>query len=171
MSSGDSKSTIEKIAALGVKDPRNPNAQEIRTILGAYLVDRKISQQLFSDYLRSFSAPLQVFLNGLKQFSQDSQRTSERVMDIIKHAMSILEKELERDLSKEERERIQQKVFELIAESRSEAKRERKFRREMMYFGGGVVLLVGGGVTYLATKGKVKEPLKKGAELLRSIGK
>lgn len=67
---------------LGVRDPKNPSAKDIKVVLDAYLKDKSLDTEAFNTYVKSLSVPLKAMFEGFAQFSADSREVSRSTIDL-----------------------------------------------------------------------------------------
>ena len=163
------QAVFDRIRNLGVSDPKNPSAKEMKVILDAFLKNKSLGVKAFGIYSDLIDMSLKNLFDGLKAFSTDDRSVTESTMKLIDRAIAVLEKELDRDISESARTKIHDRIFALIAEARDESQQSRNFRQLAMGIVAGLVFLGIGGVVLIATKGKNKEVLEKGMNLVRGI--
>jgi len=157
---------LEKLKSLGVKNFKNPSPQDIKIILDALIRNKELDISAFINYMNFVTPQVKVLFEGLQTFAQSQEKISKSVLDIIKAAIDILGRELEKELSIEERKEIRDKITELIKDAKEESDKQRKFYEKLAYVGGGVVVVAIGAGLFILTKGKSKEVLIKGVQMV-----
>jgi len=152
---------------LGVRDPKNPSAKDIKVVLDAYLKDKSLDTEAFNTYVKSLSVPLKAMFEGFAQFSADSREVSRSTIDLIKQAMGILQQELRREnISDDERREILDCVLRLVAEARDESEKDRTFGTRLTYAATGSLVFVGGLAVFAWTRGKNTDVITRGVEII-----
>ena len=155
------------IKKIGVKNPKKPTAKEIKLILDAYLRTKELDTEIFNNYLKMVNPALNIIFDGLKQFSEDQSKTSEKTLNIIKTAMHILGEELQKEnLKPKEKSDLRNKLIELVNDAREESKENKAFLIKCGLIGLGAVTIIAGGVLFVVTKGKSKTVIVKGVQTI-----
>lgn len=166
MSENTPNELLEKLKNIGITNLQNPSAEDVLKILNATLKSKEIDADVFKNYMNYVTPQVKVLFDGLQTFVQSQEKISKSVIDIISNAINILGRELEKDLTNEERKTIRDEISKYIEQARIESDKHRNFIKELTMFGGVAVMLVIVAGVYVVTKGKSKEVLTKGVQMV-----
>jgi hypothetical protein len=161
-----------KLKTLGVKDPNNPSADDMKIILDSYLKSKELSVDAFTTYVNSISPTLKILFEGLQQFAAAQSSITSQTLIIINNAITILSAELNKNLSSEEKKEVWNKIVDLVQEARKESESHNNLMKTFGYIGGGVALVGLGVVVAIVTKGKNTDVVEKGGKMIaRALGR
>jgi hypothetical protein len=136
----DDVEVMRKLRDLGASDPRNLSAADVKVLLDAYLKNKSLNTDAFKALVAGIHPSLRAVFEGLKAFSNDQAQVAKGVLEIIRDAIRILEKELSRaHLLPEERDQLLKNVYELVQKAREEGDKNRNFLLKLAGIGGGVL--------------------------------
>jgi hypothetical protein len=159
---------IAALKGLGISDPRNLSAADMKLLLDAFLKKKSLDNDAFKAITASITPTLGVLFEGLKAFSKDQADVAKGTIATIQQAISILERELAREkLTPEERTLLLNKVYDLVLEARKEAAENRNFLLKLAAIGGSVALSTIGVALYALSGGKNGDALAASGELLK----
>lgn len=130
--------------------------------------DKKFTADMIKDYLDNVNPTVPALLDALKTFAKAQKNSSQNVKEMLNIISDILKEELARELTEDQRARIHAMLATMITEIREESKENREFYKELTKYAVGPVIIIAGVGILLATQGKNKELLEKGAQMLIS---
>jgi hypothetical protein len=155
-----------KLKTLGIKNPNDPSAEDMKAILDGYLKSKELDADSFKIYVNSISPSMKIVFDGLQLFAAAQESVSTQTLTIINNAIAILGAELNKNLSPNEKKRIHNKIISLVQEARKESESHNNLMKKLALIGGGVALVVIGGTIVIVTRGEKTEVVKKGGEMI-----
>lgn len=144
------------------------NANDLNAQINEFSKDKKFTADMIKNYLDSVNPTATALLDALKTFAKAQRNSSHDVKEMLAAISDILKEELARELTDDQRDRIHAMLATMITEIREESKENREFYRDLSKYAIGSVVIVAGVGILLASQGKNKELLEKGAQMLVS---
>ncbi|WP_342421457.1 hypothetical protein [Paenibacillus sp. FSL E2-0178] len=144
------------------------NANDLNAQFNEFSKDKKFTADMIKDYLDSVNPTATALLDALKTFAEAQRNSSHNVKEMLAAISDVLKEELARELTDDQRDRIHAMLGTMITEIREESKENREFYRDLSKYAIGSVVIVAGVGILLASQGKNKELLEKGAQMLVS---
>ena len=119
---------LKKITDLGVKNLKNPTADDMKLILDTCLKSKTLDMNSFEIFCKTMDSSVETIFDGFKAFSNDEVIITGSAMNILRRGISVLEKELTREMSNQDRINLRQQIFDLLMEVPKESDASRNHR-------------------------------------------
>lgn len=152
------------------EDDDKKNIDNLTKLLENFLNNHEDGQKVLMSYFKSLENPSKSYLECLKELSKGKSEVTQKHLQNINTTMNIIESYAKRnDLTKQEHFDAIKLSLETLKKSEETSEKYDKNTNKLVIASTAVVVTCIGAGIFVATRGKAKEPLTKGIQLLSRL--